>query len=204
MGVRHDGDVTSEMSDAQLVMRARLGDREAFSSLASRCGGPLVGLLRRVLGDDDAARDAAQEALLKAWLRLDTLRDAEQFRPWLHRIAVNLCRDRHRRGARMRPVGLEAVDAGGVDGETSDSPLRAAERRDAAAAVRRALLRLPLEQRTAIVLREWEGYTSREIGELTGAPAATVRSRIYHGLRALRAMLPDHDPDIRPGHGGTP
>ena len=191
-----------EMTDAQLVMRARGGDREAFSSLAQRAGGTLVGILRRVLGDDDAARDAAQEALLRAWLRLDTLRDPDQFRPWLHRIAVNLCRDRLRRTARFQHVGLEAVDLIRDDGADSDSPHTVAERRDAAAAVRRALLRLPLEQRAAIVLREYEGYTSREIGDLTDVPAATVRSRIYHGLRAMRAMLPDHRPEAMSGPGG--
>ncbi len=194
--------VVTEMTDAQLVVRAREGDREAYSSLARRSGGPLIGVLRRVLGDDDDARDAAQEALLRAWLRLDTLRDPEQFRPWLHRIAVNLCRDRHRRHGGVRLVGLEAVDARGPVESDHGSPQDAAERRDAAAAVRRALMRLPLEQRTALVLREYEGYTSREIGELTGAPAATVRSRIYHGLRAMRAMLPDHRPGSEPGQGG--
>ena len=56
-----------------------------------------------------------------------------------------------------------------------------------------ALQRLPDDQRTAIVLREFEGYTSREIGDLVGAPAATVRSRIFHGLKSLRAMLPEHE-----------
>jgi RNA polymerase sigma-70 factor (ECF subfamily) len=192
----------AELTDAQLVLRARRGDREAFSSLAQRAGSTLVGILRRVLGDDEAARDAAQEALLRAWLRLDTLREPDQFRPWLHRIAVNLCRDRLRRAAKFPQVGLEAVDLDrGGDGHP-DSPHAFAERRDAAVAVRRALLRLPLEQRTAIVLREYEGYTSREIGELTDVPAATVRSRIFHGLRAMRAMLPDHGPGASPGPGG--
>ena len=192
----------AELTDAQLVLRARRGDREAFSSLAQRAGGALVGILRRVLGDDDEARDAAQEALLRAWLRLDTLRDPDQFRPWLHRIAVNLCRDRLRRGARFPHVGLETVDLD-RGGDTWSGSLDAeVERRDAAVAVRRALLRLPLEQRTAIVLREYEGYTSREIGELTDVPAATVRSRIFHGLRAMRAMLPDHAPGAAPGPGG--
>jgi len=192
----------AELTDAQLVLRARRGDRDAFSNLAQRAGATLVGILRRVLGDDEAARDAAQEALLRAWLRLDTLRDPDQFRPWLHRIAVNLCRDRLRRAARFPQVGLEAVDLDRGGDDHPDSPHAFAERRDAAVAVRRALLRLPLEQRTAIVLREYEGYTSREIGELTDVPAATVRSRIFHGLRAMRAMLPDHGPGAAPGPGG--
>lgn len=192
----------AELTDAQLVLQARRGDREAFSSLAQRAGGTLVGILRRVLGDDDAARDAAQEALLRAWMRLDSLREPDQFRPWLHRIAVNLCRDRLRRSARFPHVGLETVDLDRGGDAGSGSLEVEVERRDAAVAVRRALLRLPLEQRTAIVLREYEGYTSREIGELTDVPAATVRSRIFHGLRAMRAMLPDHAPGPAPGAGG--
>lgn len=178
--------------EARLVRRARDGDREAFDVLVRHVGGPLVGLVRRVTGDAEHARDIAQEALMRAWTRLATLRDPSQFRPWLHRIAVNLCRDRVRRRKGMLEVAIEhAPDASGSDGV--ESPHDVAVRRDRAVAVRRALQRLPVDQRTAIVLREFEGYTSREIGDLVGAPAATVRSRIFHGLRSLRAMLPEHE-----------
>jgi len=149
--------------------------------------------VRRLTGDPELARDLAQEALLRAWTRRATLRDPGQFRPWLHRIAVNAWRDRLRRNKGVLEIEIEhAVDAEGRG--DSDTPHDQAVRRDRALAVRRALQRLPEDQRLAIVLREFEGYTSREIGDLVGAPSTTIRSRIFHGLRALRGMLPEHDP----------
>jgi RNA polymerase sigma-70 factor (ECF subfamily) len=181
------------MTDAQLATLSQSGSREAFGVLAERWNRPLYRFLHRMLGDEEAARDTCQETLLKAYRNLDRLRDPERFKPWLHTIALNACRDRGRstRLRRLREVGLDESEP--LEPATEDSdPLAEAERRDVGEVLAKALARLPIDQRTAIVLREYQGFNSAEIATLTGVPATTVRSRIYYGLKALRRMLPEH------------
>jgi len=177
------------MTDGELVTLSRQGNREAFAVLVGRWNPRLFRFLLRSLGDEDAARDTCQEALFRAWVHLGRLREPEHFKTWLHSIALNLCRDRGRRSER-REVALG--DAAALDDAVVDdaSVLRESERRDGALLLEAVLARLPMEQRTAIVLRELEGFTSVEIAAMTGVPAATIRSRISYGLKALRRMLP--------------
>ena len=178
------------MTDAQLAALSQQGDRDAFGVLASRWDGPLFGFLRRVLGDEELARDACQEALLRAYVKLPSLREPAAFKTWLHTIALNLCRDRGRsQSLREVPLDHAMVDEPAVAGA---SPFDRAQHDNLASVLSRVLARLPIEQRSAIVLREFEGFTSQEIATMTGVPAATVRSRIFYGLKALRAMLPDY------------
>ncbi len=122
------------------------------------------------------------------------LRDPAKFRAWLHHIALNLCRDWYR-SARARtdsrsyeegtPDELRYVEAqSGV--RATDAQ---AERSSTADLLHRVLGHLSVEQRTAILLREYHGFTSEEIGQITGVPATTVRTRIFYGLRAVRKVL---------------
>jgi len=181
------------MTDAQLATLSQQGSREAFGVLADRWSTPLYRFLHRVLGDEEAARDACQDALIKAYTHLDRLRDPDRFKPWLHTIALNLCRDRGRSAARrgLREVGLDESEP--IEAPVADNdPYTEAARRDMGEVLTRVLARLPMDQRTAIVLREYQGFNSSEIADLTGVSAATVRSRIFYGLKALRRMLPEH------------
>jgi RNA polymerase sigma-70 factor, ECF subfamily len=177
------------MTDGELVVLSRQGSREAFGVLVGRWNPRLFRFLLRSLGDEEAARDTCQETLLRAWINLGRLREPEHFKTWLHSIALNLCRDRGRRSER-REVALG--DAAALDGASVEAGgvLRESERRDGVLLLETVLARLPMEQRTAIVLRELEGFTSVEIAAMTGVPAATIRSRIYYGLKALRRMVP--------------
>ena len=183
------------MTDAQLAISSQQGDREAFSALASRVGGSLQGLLRRELGDAEAARDLCQETFIRAWLHIGRLRNPERFRPWIHRIALNLCRDRLRslnRGA----VEVELGDEANTKRSQNPDPLNRLEALDAVESMDAMLARLPEEQRLAIVLREIHGLTSTEIGTMTGVPASTVRTRIYYGLMSLRRMLSEEETTV--------
>lgn len=180
------------MTDAQLAISSQNGDREAFGALASRVGGSLQGLLRRELGDAEAARDLCQETFIRAWLHIGRLRDPGSFRAWIYRIALNMCRDRlrsSRRGAHEIELSDEVTNRRSQDPD----PLDRLESLAAAELIDVMLARLPAEQRVAIVLREIHGLTSTEIGSITGVPPTTVRTRIYYGLMALRRMFSDGD-----------
>lgn len=181
------------LTDAELVARSQAGDVAAFNELAARWESALYGFTRRTLGDAEDARDVCQEALVKAYQNIQRLRDGEKFKSWIYYIALNLCRDRFRTlRSRAEHVPFEEER-----GERSSARVLAGdERTDQSAetgslsAVLTAVLdQLPSEQRTSIVLREYQGLTSEEIGEIMGVPATTVRTRIFYGLKALRVAL---------------
>lgn len=195
------------MSDTQLTVLSQEGSRRAFGLLARRQQAGLFRFLRRLLGDDEAARDACQETLLKAFVNVSRLRDPRQFKPWVHQIAVNLCRDRGRSARRDAAGPLLSASVSEAEGPGDELPAAGpapGERADLSLVLREVLGRLSVEQRTAILLREVQGFNSEEISRITGVPSATVRSRIYHGLRAMRKMLPEYGVAGRAyGEGGT-
>jgi RNA polymerase sigma-70 factor, ECF subfamily len=184
------------MTDAELAALSQQGDLSAFSQLARRWDGRLYRFVRRMLDNDEDARDACQDAMMKAYQNIGRLRDPERFTAWLHHIALNLCRDRYRaRGGRVtvsyeegQPGEAELVEIAGSVPATD----RAAERSGLAKVLQQVLDRLPPEQKAAILLREYQGLTSEEIGRITGVPATTVRTRIFYGLKSMRRMLREH------------
>jgi len=195
-GVPARENTLSTRTDAELVTLTQQGDVGAFNQLASRWEGSLYGFARRTLGDAEEARDVCQEALVKAYTNIGKLRQGEKFKSWVHYIALNLCRDRFRT-VRSRSEILPYEEGRGEDLAGKDAPAvaniadtdastEAGSRNKVLTAV---LGEIPAEQRTAILLREFQGFTSEEIGEMTGVPAATVRTRIYYGLKTLRRVM---------------
>ena len=186
------------LTDEELVAMSQEGDVAAFNSLAARWESSLYGLARRTLGNAEDARDVCQEALVKAYLNIRRLRERSKFKAWAHHIVFNICRDRFRSAqatAETRPYeegGPDELQIAGARSRATGhaaSPDHHAARAHTRGVLGAALRRLPSEQRTSILLREYHGFTSEEIGEITGVPAATVRTRIYYGLRAMRKIL---------------
>lgn len=192
-------------SDASLVSRVLTGDAGAFNVLAHRWQKPLYNFVYRYTGHIEEAEDVCQEAFTRAFAQIDRLREPERFGSWLHAIAYRLCQDRGRRRRRRIELSTEEMAESGVDpatliedrGERGDGhpadPSGLAEVNELGELLRRSLQRLPEEQRVAIVLREYQGYTAAEIGRLLDVPVATVRSRIFYGLKGLRRMF-SHNP----------
>jgi RNA polymerase sigma-70 factor (ECF subfamily) len=181
------------MSDAELALLSQQGDLQAFNRLAGKWGASLFRFVRRMLGSDADAEDICQEAFLKAYVNIRRLREPEKFRAWLHHIALNLCRDWHRspRG-RERTIAYEegfAERLPRAETRAPTAPDREMERADLARELSAVLDKLSLEQRTAILLREYQGFTTEEIAEITGVPAATVRTRVFYGLKSIRRTL---------------
>ena len=178
------------MTDEQLVALTQQGNIRAFNSLSARWESSIYRFALRNLGNTEDARDVCQEALLKAYTNIQRLREGSKFKSWIHHIALNLCRDRFRgAGAKaetrsFEEQGLEEARFV-IEGDRPQSH----EKSGLLRAIEETLSRLPSEQRDAILLKEYHGFTSEEIGEITGVPAATVRSRIFYGLRSTREML---------------
>ena len=167
---------------ARLVEQAKHGDREAFDSLARLTGDRCMAIAFRILRDFDLADDAVQSALLTAWRDLRTLRDPERFEPWLHRILVNVCYAETRR-SRRRSEGLRLLSVEPVHGPDAYATV---DNRDQ---LERAFRRLTVQQRAVLVFHHYMGLPLPEVAVRIGIPLGTVKSRMHHAKRALRASL---------------
>jgi RNA polymerase sigma-70 factor (ECF subfamily) len=165
-----------------LVERARDGDDVAFSELVDLDGDLCYAIAYRILRDVERAQDAVQQAFLLAWRELPRLRDAERFSPWLHRLLVNACYEEYRRHRRW----TSRIRALPVDGPASADPTVSVDDRDA---LDRAFLRLTPQHRAVFVLHHHAGLQLADIAEIVGVPVGTVKSRLHHATRSLRAAL---------------
>ena len=180
--------------ERQLVERAQRGDEEAFQDLASRNGDRLFGLALHILRDPDAAEDAAQQALLDIWRKLPRLNDPDRFGAWSYRIVVRAAYAEASRRRRwiVTPVRLASAPAAAPD------HAGAAADRDQLA---RGFQRLSVEHRAVVALKYFADRTDDQIAEILEIPVGTVRSRLHHSIRRLRAEL---DADGRESGRGMP
>jgi RNA polymerase sigma-70 factor (ECF subfamily) len=167
---------------AGLVERARDGDDAAFTELVDLDGDRCYAIAYRIMRDVERAQDAVQQAYLLAWRELPRLRDPERYSPWLQRLLVNACYEelrRHRRwSSRIRSLP--------VDGPGGPDPMVSIDDRDA---LDRAFVRLTPEHRAVFVLHHHTGLPLADIAEIVGAPVGTVKSRLHHATRLLRAAI---------------
>ena len=174
--------------DTELVRRAQRGDEEAFASLAVVVGDRLHALSHRILRDIDLAEDATQQALLDIWRDLPDLRDPARFDAWSYRLLVRACYAEGRRTRRATP-NLRLLP---TDESTVEEGLSEVVDRDQ---LERGFRRLSLEHRAVVVLHHYLDWPLEQIAETLGVPIGTVRSRLHHAMRGLRAAL---DADGRP------
>ena len=174
--------------DSSLVSRAQQGDEEAFALLAVGVGNGLLAVAHRILRDVDLAKDATQQALLDIWRDLPQLRDPARFEAWSYRILVRECYSEGRRtrawSSAPRLVVLDPPDATDALSDVHD--------RDQ---LERAFRRLSVEHRAVVVLHYYMDLSIAEIAETLGVSPGTVKSRVHHAMRGLRAAI---DADARP------
>src|SRR4051794_23728815 len=166
-------------TDAELVRRAHGGDRDAFAELVARHHATLVRCCRRLVGDD-AALDAAQDAVVTALLSLDRLRRPESFGAWLVGIGLNTAR------ALRGSVPLTPAQVRGSDPLT---PEEAVEQGEVAERVRAAIAELPIGQREAVTLYYLAGLSQAEAAAHLGIPPGAVKTRLHKARASLRVRL---------------
>ena len=181
-------------ADPTLVAAARRGDLNAYNALVLQFQDAVYSLAYRLMGDRDMAADAAQEAVIAAWRRLDTYRGGS-FRAWLLKITANHCYDEFRRRKRAPSVSLEAVtgddDAFLPIAAHDETPEQAVQRTELQRAIQNCLMALPPDQRAVAVLSDVEGFDYQAIAEQVGAALGTVKSRLRRARAALRDCLRD-------------
>jgi len=165
--------------------RENSGDLATFERIMTQCERRVLRIALRLLNNPQDAQDAAQEVFLRLYKHLDRLDETRGYEPWLFRVTVNVCRDIAR--SRRRTIGLEDVAELPLD-PASPLPdayqdLARAQQREV---VRRGLSCLGEKERAAIVLRDVEGLSTREVAGILGTSEATVRSQICTARLKLR------------------
>lgn len=187
-----------EVQDHELVEKAHRGDVEAFRELVERYGTKVFKTAFRITGNRQSAEDVVQETFLRIHRRLGRFDHRAKFGTWLYRIATNCAIDHVRKEQRRAARALMENDQG-LDGMTSPEPRadRLLHSAEIGQAVRRVLDELSQRERTAFVLRHYEGRSISEIAEILGIRGNACKSTIFRAVQKLRAAL---EPIVRGRH----
>lgn len=182
---------SSQTRETELLARARRGDVAAFEELAGERVDRLFAVALRLVGDRAEAEDVVQETLLRAWRGICSFRGGSTFFTWLYRIAVNEAHRSLQKVARRPPTIDLTEDQLQARPSLDDGPARRAENHELRTALETALLGLPLPYRTAVVLRDIEGLSTREAAHVAGVGEAAFKSRLHQARHRLRTALGD-------------
>jgi RNA polymerase sigma-70 factor (ECF subfamily) len=192
-GIRFD-----EVSDEDLMDYCVQGSEAAFADLVRRYKSRIVNLIYRFIRDHQRSEDLAQEVFVRVFLHRERYRKSGKFSTWIFTIAVNLAKNEIRRKVRLRNVlSLEGLqELAGQSGfflkDKKPDPDRDLERDQLGDLVTRAIEKLPQRYRMALVLRDIEGLSYEEIGDILQIPGGTVRSRINRARLMLKEKLKPH------------
>ncbi len=171
-------------ADSELIHRIVAGDRASFDELMRRHEDRVFAICLRVMGNREAALDAAQETFITVFRKLHLFSGAAAFTTWLYRVTMNTCYDQLRRARRHRseplPEGSEPVALHAAD---------EFEAVDARPEIEQALSRLPVEFRAAVILSDMEGLPLQDVADALAVPLGTVKSRVFRARRLLAAAL---------------
>jgi RNA polymerase sigma-70 factor (ECF subfamily) len=178
--------------DAVLIRKAQEGDVDAFESLVREYQQTVYALCRRLTGAHQSADDLAQETFIKAYFALSRFDARWPFYPWLRKIAVNASLNYLKSRNRERPLLDEAIAVRGVEPRpVQDLPQARLEQAEFEEKFRKSVDSLPDEQKSAFVLRFYEGLSYGEISRTLGVPHGTVMSRLNRARQKLKALLAD-------------
>lgn len=176
--------MASERPDDELVARFLAGDQAAFTALVHRHERRVYNLALRMLGREEDAKDAAQDAFLNALRKLSSFRGQAAFTTWMHRVTMNTCYDILRK--RRREPLLDDPPDDIPSRVTGDPASQVADAID----VQRALVQVPLDFRAVLILHDVQDLAYEDIAEILGIPVGTVKSRLHRGRVALARLLP--------------
>lgn len=178
-----------------LVARAQEGDHDAFTGLVTASIGDLYAIARLILRSDEQAEDAVQDALVRAWLDLRGLRDADRFEAWLRRLLVRACYRAAKRERVRLTVEIHEIPLNGPATPDSQRSLAIHDQ------LERGFRRLPPDQRAVLVVHHHLDLPDAEAADALGIPIGTMKSRLNRATSALRAALEadDREPTFAEG-----
>ena len=189
------------LADDRLVERTLEGEREAFEGLLSRYARSIYNFISNYVGDYDVAQDAFQEAFVRAYKNLCKYRIGTNFSAWLHKVALNACKDclkRVKRAGRLEAREGEDFDPLELVAGREPSPHLQLERGELRDAVRAALGQLSDVHRQVILFYQFQGFSYEEIAHMMRCPLGTVKSRIHYAMRRLGELISDRAKEYVP------
>ncbi len=177
--------IVFEVSETELILKARDGDRNAFNELVRIHARGVMNVIYRMCGDAQVAEDAAQETFIRAWSHLGSFRVDSSLRNWLYRIALNTATDMLRKEKRILPGDVDDFQL--ADPQPGPEGIYLQEERTAL--VQAAIQSLPDASRAVLVLKEYEGLSYREIADALDIPIGTVMSRLNYARKTLKEKL---------------
>lgn len=183
------------MTDAEnkLIEKAMNGDMDSFELLIKDYQLYAYNIAYKMLGCEEDAKDAAQEALIKVYKNLKSFKGDSSFSTWLYRIVMNTCKDELRKKKSTTSIDeTYEEDDGNVKLQLESStynPVVEYERKEVKEKLNKALSKLPEQNKSVLILRDVYGYSYEEICQIEGSPIGTVKSRINRGRKLLRDII---------------
>jgi RNA polymerase sigma-70 factor (ECF subfamily) len=188
------GSLSPSLTDEESLVEAAVrGDLDAFNQLVLRFQNSVFSLAYRMMGDTASADDAAQEAFINAYRKLDTYRGGS-FRAWLLRITTNTCYDELRRRKRRPATAFDDLPGGDTDDgpplpASTPTPEEAAQTRELSRVLQDCINGLQEDQRLTLIMSDVQGYSYQEIADESGVLLGTVKSRLSRARAAMRDCL---------------
>ncbi|HEX9651231.1 MAG TPA: RNA polymerase sigma factor [Cyclobacteriaceae bacterium] len=174
-----------------LILKAAKGDIGAFNQLVNLWYKRIYNYALKYFCDHDMAMEISQKTFITVNLKLETLREPSKFKPWIYRVASNLCHEEERRRKRTHlkvTFDTESDEVQNVEG-TEYNPDRTFQQNELAEILLDALSLINEEQREIVIMKEYEGLKFIEIAEILEISENTAKSRLYYGISALRKIL---------------
>lgn len=174
-------------TEQKTIQKAAKGDRVAFRQLVLEHSHAMFRLAWRLTADEQAAEDIVQEAFIKAWRKLGEFRMDASFKSWLHRITVNCAMDHLRKHSRRsqfetEETGWEHADHGAMAADTG-------KQIDISTHTRAAMMELSPSERTALLLKHYEGHSIKEIAQIMDTTTGACKQNIFRAVKKMRVAL---------------
>lgn len=176
-----------EQQSVHLIEKAQHGNTRALNQLFSLWYERVYNIAWKYFGEEDLAMEACQAAFVAVQRHLGSLQDATKFKYWLYRIVINQCHLEHRQQKQIR--GLKKNYPQNIVHLNPEQPDQAMQREETTRLILNALQELSEEQRTVLILKEYEGLKFREIADLLDISENTAKARLYYGLQNLKKIL---------------
>ena len=189
---------TSPRVRREVIEGCKAGDQRAFAEMVLQSQKKVFNIAYRMLGNSEEAKDLAQEVFVSVFNSIKDLREEIKFDSWLTRITLNHCRNRWEYLKRRQyfnsdslddPVETEDGDVPRAVYDPSDNPETLYEKKMTQELVQKGLQKLKENQRELLVLRDLQGFSYEEMGELLGLPEGTIKSKLHRARMDLKQVL---------------
>ncbi len=184
------GGIPSRVEDKDLLRNAQKGDKECFAEIVRRYHKNIYNFAYRMTGNREDSMDIVQEVLFRAYRSLASFDLKKPFLPWIYRITWNLCADRGRKIGRSPSEGpLNPYERESISAPAELGPEKAYEKKETKMLLDDAIDKLGEGYRELIIMFHIQGFSIREISEITGMKETVIKNRLYRGRQMLKDML---------------